>query len=212
MFPAGAAAAAKWVIDCAMRSRTPNDFQGMCSRCYLKSAHCICHVLPVVPTRTEVLIIRHVTEQHVMSNTGRLAALLLPNCRIVNFTTEASFDDSGIAEDGTWLLYPGPNPMPRGPAAKRLVVLDASFRRAKRMYKRIDALQRLPELALPVPSVVPRRLRQPPRADGMSTIEAIAAGLSLVEDRDLGQVLLEVYAEFVRRADAAHGRVRQALP
>jgi DTW domain-containing protein len=195
-----------------MRSRTPDDLKGMCPRCYLKTAHCICSWLPRVATRTEILIIRHVTEQQVMSNTGRLAALLLSNCRIIEFGVDHAFDDSAIAEAGTWLLYPGPSTRVPSPPPRRLVVLDASFRRAKRMYQRIDSLRRLPELGLPPPVVVPHRLRQPPRPDGMSTIEAIAAGLAIVEDPGLGTTLCAVHAEFVRRADAAHGRVRPSSP
>jgi len=191
-----------------MRSRTPEDFQGMCSHCYLKSAHCICGALPLLETRTEVLVIRHVTERHVMSNTGRLAALVLSNCHIIDFSPELPFKDERASWDGAWLLYPGPNPIPPGPAPIRLVVLDASFRRAKRMYRRIESLHQLPQLSLSPPMLAPHRLRQPPRADGMSTIEAIAAGLALIESPFHGRVLLDAYAEFVRRADAAHGRKR----
>jgi DTW domain-containing protein len=184
----------------------------MCSRCYLKAEQCICSWLPNVETHTQILVIRHVTEQHVMSNTGRLAGLILPNCRVVDTGPDLPFDDALIPARDTWLLYPGPNPAPTGPAPRCLVVLDASFRRAKRMYKRIAALHRLPELALPPPMVVPNRLRQPPRSDGMSTIEAVAAGLSVVENPAHGRVLLDSYAEFVRRADLAHGRKRAHSP
>ena len=145
------------------------------------------------------------------SNTGRLAALILPNCSIVDVGSELPFDADVLTPEDSWLLYPGHNAVPSGPKPQCLVVLDASFRRAKRMYKRIDLLRRLPELALPSPIEVPHRLRQPPRDDGMSTIEAIAAGLSLVEAEEHGRVLLATFAEFVRRADAAHGR-RRATP
>lgn len=190
-----------------MRSRTPDDFHGMCARCYLKTEHCICSVLPVIHARTEILIIRHITERRVMSNTGRLAALVLSNCRILEFDPCAEFETSMLDPQDCWLLYPGACPKPNA-SPRRLVLLDASFRRAKRMYKRIGALHQLPQLALPPPAQAPARLRQPTRDDGMSTIEAIAAGLSLVEDPALGSRLLDVYTEFVRRADAAHGRVR----
>jgi DTW domain-containing protein YfiP len=180
----------------------------MCSRCYLKSAHCICDWLPTVPTRTKVCVIRHVTEVHVMSNTGRLASLLMPNCRIVEFGPDIAFDEADALAGEPWLLYPGVHRELPQPKPDCLVVLDASFRRAKRMYRRIEGLRRLPQLALPAPVVVPHRLRQPPREDGMSTIEAIAAGLSLVEDPNIGAALLDAYSEFVKRADSAHGRKR----
>lgn len=191
-----------------MRSRTPDDFSGMCSRCYLKTEHCICESLPKIEARTQIVILRHVTECRVMSNTGRLAALVLPNCHLLDFDPCQPFSTALLVPSDSWLLYPGPGPRPRGFPPRRLVLLDASFRRAKRMYKRIPALHQLPQLALPAPTTAPARLRQPTRDDGMSTIEAIAAGLSLIEDPALGAALLDVYAEFVRRADAAHGRVR----
>lgn len=193
-----------------MRSRTPDDFQGVCPRCYLKTAQCICAVLPTLATQTEILVIRHTTERHVMSNTGRLAALVLPKCRIVEFDPCQPFDGTGLSAQDSWLLYPGPASQPPPPAPTRLVILDASFRRAKRMYQRLEVLRSLPQLALPAPKVVPARLRQPTREDGMSTIEAIAAGLTLLEGPALGAAMLEVYAEFVRRADLAHGRNRRA--
>lgn len=191
-----------------MRSRTPDDFCGMCSRCYLKTEYCICEFLPKIQARTQIVILRHVTECRVMSNTGRLAALVLSNCHLLDFDPCQPFATSLLDPSDSWLLYPGPNPAPRGEPPKRLVLIDASFRRAKRMYKRMAALHQLPQLALPAPATAPARLRQPTRDDGMSTIEAIAAGLSLVEDPAIGSALLDVYAEFVRRADAAHGRVR----
>lgn len=168
--------------------------------------------LPTIATQTEIVVIRHITERHVMSNTGRLAALVLPKCRIIDFDPSQPFVSTGVSAQDSWLLYPGQAPKPSLPVPARLVILDASFRRAKRMYHRIEALHHLPQLALPAPEVVPTRLRQPTRADGMSTIEAIAGGLSLLEGPELGTALLEVYAEFVRRADLAHGRVRAASP
>lgn len=195
-----------------MRSRTPDDFRGICPRCYLKTAQCICAALPTISTQTEIVVIRHITERNVMSNTGRLAALVLPKCRIVDFDPSQPFVSAGVSAQDSWLLYPGQAPKPALPAPARLLILDASFRRAKRMYHRIEALHHLPQLALPAPEVVPTRLRQPTRADGMSTIEAIAGGLSLLEGPQLGADLLAVYAEFVRRADLAHGRVRQPAP
>ena len=146
-----------------------------------------------------------------MSNTGRLAALVLPRCRIVDFGPDIPLDETVFTIGTSWLLYPGPNSSPPGPAPTRLVVLDASFRRAKRMYKRIEAVRRLPQLGLPAPAIVPERLRRSPRPDGMSTIEAIAAGLSIVETPEIGSTLLAAYAEFVRRADLAHGRVRTSV-
>jgi len=191
-----------------MRSSTPRDFAGVCSRCFLKEAWCICAELPRIDTKLEVLIIRHTTEDFLTSNTGRLAALMLPNAQILTYGGGTPFDDSCIGRDGTWLLYPGKNREPVSPAPKRIIVLDATFRQAKRMYQRITALRDVPELSFEAPATVPHRLRRPPRIDGLSTIEAIAAALGRFESAHIAQSLLAVYAEFVQRADATRGRQR----
>lgn len=191
-----------------MRSTTPADLAGICPRCYLKTAGCLCDTLLPLPTRIEIVVIRHITERHVMSNTGRLACLLLPQCRIVDYGGGEAFDDEWLKQDGTYLLYPGRHETLHGPSVKRLVVLDATFRRARRMYKRIDALRSLPELSLKETQAPPARLRQPTCPDGMSTIEAIAAALGMLEDPPLCPPLLAAYERFVERADLIHGRVR----
>ncbi len=192
-----------------MRSSTPRDFAGICARCFLKEAQCLCAELPRLETRTEVIIIRHTAEVFLTSNTGRLAALILPNARIVEYGGGNPFDDSFLCSDGTWLLYPGSHRGVPSPAPKRVVVLDATFRQARRMYKRIGALRALPELSLDAPAQAPHRLRAPPRADGLSTIEAIATALGRLENESLAEPLLRAYAEFVKRADFTRGRQRQ---
>lgn len=194
-----------------MRSRTPPTLEGHCPRCYLREHHCLCALLPHLDTKTEVIIIRHVVEARLTSNTGRLAALCLSNCRILEYRSDAPLDASTFTFDDAVLLYPGAaEPLPNSP--KRLVVLDATFRQARRMYQRITALHRIPHLALDAPVIAPPRLRTPPRPDGMSTIEAIAEGLSRIEAPYLKAPLLESYARFVERADRQRGRIRTDEP
>ena len=193
-----------------MRSRTPRDFAGVCSRCFLKESMCLCSELPRLESLTEIVIVRHAGEEWLTSNTGRLAALMLPNARIVKYGGGESFDESPLTREGTWLLYPGSGREPPTGVPRRLVVLDATFRQARRMYKRIEALRGLPELSLAAPVEQPHRLRHPPRADGLSTIEAIASALGMFEDPTLSERLLAAYREFVRRADATRGRQRRA--
>lgn len=170
----------------------------------------MCDVVPRLATRTEVLIVRHVAEERLTSNTGRFVALALSNSRILEYGGGAEFDDSALRGGGGVLLYASigaQKPRPEG-EVRRLIVLDGSFRQARRMYKRIDALRELPELALPPPAVVPLRLRQPPSAHGLSTLEAVAHALALLEGAELAAPLHALQAELVRRVDAHRGRRR----
>ena len=194
-----------------MRSTTPPDLRGHCARCLLQLEICVCAVLPRIEARTEVVLIRHITEQLLTSNTGRFAALALPNSRLLEYGGGAAFDASPVLQAGSALLYcSGPaRPLPFLPV--RLIVLDGSFRQARRMYKRVGALRDLPEFSLPAPSVTPTRLRQPTQPEGMSTIEAIAAALSILEGPELAAPLWSLHAELVRRADRMRGRKREII-
>jgi DTW domain-containing protein len=194
-----------------MRSVTPADLRGHCPRCLLKLEICVCSVLPRVEAHTEVVLIRHLTERKMTSNTGRFAALALPNSSILEYGGGEAFDTSPLVAPGTALLYcSGPaRPLPFVP--RRLIVLDGSFRQARRMYKRLPELRDLPELSLPAPQVTPTRLRQPTQPEGMSTIEAIAAALSELEGPELAAPLWALHAELVRRADQMRGRKREIV-
>lgn len=193
-----------------MRSSTPRDLANHCKRCYLHEAICLCDAIPRVASRTEVLVVRHVAELRLTSNTGRFVALALPNSRILEYGGGPEFDDSELRADGTVLLYnaSGATQLPPEGSVRRLIVLDGSFRQARRMYKRIDALRELPEVALPPPPVVPVRLRQPPSPHGLSTLEAVAHALALLEGPALAEPLHALQAELVRRVDAHRGRRR----
>lgn len=191
-----------------MRSCTPRDLNGVCPRCYLKVDLCLCRELPHVRSSTRILIVRHVREERSTSNTGRLAALMLSNACILPYGGRNPFDEGLLRGDDTWLLFPDARSHAPPGRPQRLVLLDASFSQARRMYRKISGLRGLQRCALGVPEQrVPGR-RRSPRSDGLATIEAIAAALAQFESAELGAILMAAYAEFVRRADIARGRKR----
>jgi DTW domain-containing protein YfiP len=169
---------------------------------------CVCSILPRIESRTEVVLIRHLTELGLTSNTGRFAALSLVNSRVLDYGGGAEFESAGLARPGTALLYCSGRPRPLSFVPERLIVLDGSFRQTRRMYKRLAPLRELPELTLSAPESTPTRLRRPTLTGGMSTIEAIAAALSLLEGPELALPLWVLHAELIRRADRMRGRKR----
>src|SRR4051812_22059909 len=111
-----------------MRSVTPVDLRGHCPRCLLQLEICVCNVLPRVEARTEIVLIRHVTERRLTSNTGRFAALALSNSRLVEYGGGETFDVSALLAPDTALLYCGGPARPLRFVPQRLIVLDGSFR------------------------------------------------------------------------------------
>jgi len=189
----------------AFKPRTPDTH---CLRCLLRREICICPILPSVSTRTEFLILRHIGEGWRPSNTGRLIALAMPNSRIISWgggtrVGLSPIDDDLLRAPGTWLLWPdGPPDTQRDlMPPKRIVVLDATWRQARRFYHRTPTLWSLPRFVLPSPTLSRNRLRDQHRADGMSTIEAVAAAVSMIEGTQAAEPLEKLYDEVVRRTN-----------
>ncbi len=175
---------------------------GRCPRCFLKREACLCPRIPRVETRTRFVLLRHAIEAWKRTNTGRLAALALANAEVHDRGSRAAPQaDPDLSGGDVWVLYPDGTPAPDdAPPPRRLVVLDGSWRQVRRMWVRVEALRRLPCLALPAPAAphAPRLRRQrDPR--GMATLEAIAAAVARLEGEEKARPLFDLYAEFVRR-------------
>jgi DTW domain-containing protein len=173
-----------------------------CEACQLASFRCVCALVPRVESRIRITILRHVIERWKPSNTARLAALAISTCEVIDHGAEDSvLPDEALREPGTWLLFPGASARPEG-TPRRLVVLDGSWPQARRMAQRIPALRALPRLSLPAPAAPVERMRRPPDANGMATIEAIARALELLVGPEAARPLDVLFGEVVRRVRA----------
>ncbi len=200
-----------------MRASGTRDHNSHCLICYLRREICICPILPKIQTRTEFLILRHITEAHRPSNTGRLVALAMPNARIVSCGGGdriglSSLENELLGTPGTRLLWPdGPGTQRDRPdltPPARVVVLDATWHQARRLYNRTPVLRAIPRLVLPAPAQCRSRLRKPHRSDGMSTLEAVAAAVTKLEGAFVALPLERLYDEVVRRTIALRWGVK----
>jgi DTW domain-containing protein YfiP len=176
--------------------------------------------MPTVTTRTEFLILQHIYEAQRPSNTGRLVALAMPNSRIIpcgggTRIGLAPIDDEFLRASGTWLLWPDgtgtqSNMSDLTPPA-RVVVIDATWQQARRLYSSMPVLWALPRLVLPEPTRSRDRLREQHRSDGMSTLEAVAAAVAKIEGTETAKPLEKLYDELVRRTTSLRwGQGRKA--
>lgn len=181
---------AGWKAACA--AATPD----MCPRCRLDPGLCLCGDVVRVETKSRFVILRHMNESRRRTNSGRIAALALSNGELVD-RRERGDELDFEPPPGAWLLFPGGHTpaSPAPPAA--VVVLDGTWREAKRMFIRVPALQRLPRLSLgpPAPTL---RLRKPP-SYGMATLESIAHAVEALEGPEKARPLHELFALFVAR-------------
>jgi len=162
---------------------------------------CLCAAIPTVETQTRVVIVRHHLERYRSSNSGRLAHFALPNSVIIDHGGQL-----GPATlpplDGAWLVFPAGEPtlVAPVPPPKQLVFLDATWSQARRMFRKLGALRGLPILRLPDAPMPAARLRESPEPGHVSTIEAIARALRLVEGDHVAEPLETVFQVAVSRA------------
>ena len=150
-----------------------------CTRCLLLQRVCLCAEIPRIETRTRVVIIRHYREKYRSSNTGRLAHQALVNSEIVD---HGDPDAPTVLPplDGAWVVFPGGQPMAAAPVPppRQIVILDATWSQARKMFHKLDALRGLPLLPLLEAPMPAARLRKSPGEGRVSTIQNATARMT----------------------------------
>ncbi len=196
-----------------MRSHTTSDLPGRCRRCWIREEFCICPTVPLVETRTRVLVVRHERESWKSTGTARVAALALPKLSFVDFDDDpAGVNERLPALSDAVVLFPSeqPSPWPETPPST-LVVLDGTWRQTRKMFTKLPKLHGLPRVQLEGPPADVLRLRDTSFDEGRSTLEAIAETLHRLEGASVSKPLLELHAEFVVRVLKARGVYQQKL-
>jgi DTW domain-containing protein YfiP len=134
-----------------------------------------------------LLLLQHPLEQAHAKGTASLLQLSLQNCRIwVGEVFDPQELATVVADPSTWLLYPDDRP-PAGeasmapPACRRLVVLDATWRKSRKMLLLNPLLQQLPRLALLDPPASRYAIRKAHQSHQLSTLEAGVLALQQLE-------------------------------
>lgn len=189
-----------------------------CYRCQRPAQMCLCADLPVVPTRTRVVVLQHPKEQRHPFGTARFLRLCLPNAAVHTAYGGWSGDLHTPLEvpPDTVLLYPHPAAEDLGTLAaterpSTLLLLDGTWAHARRLYRMNPWLQRLRHVRFQ-PRVPSRyRIRREPRADYVSTVEATVEALQQIEPETLGlDQLVAVFERMVDRQVEHLNRVRRA--
>ena len=182
-----------------------------CTTCLRAQSACICRWIAPVAPQAALLVLLHPLEVGNAKNSGRLLHLSVGGSTLV---VGEAFDDAVLDQllhaDGRTpvLLYPQtpddltlppPPALPALPAASlRLVVLDATWRKSRKMLYLNPALQRLPRLALSDVAPSNYRIRKAHAPHQLSSLEAAAQALGQLEgDGERYRSLLESFDGFV---------------
>ena len=189
-------------------------------------------------------MLQHPLELKHPKGSARLLHLSLPSSVLQvgdRFTDEVLFDllyrplntssgqttSSAPASGQPILLYPRTDDVPAShmrtastlePTQVRLVVLDGTWRKSRRMLHEHPLLQALPRLALDAPPPSRYRIRHAYRPDQLSTLEATCHALAQLEnDAEKFNPVLQAFDHFIEAIEAQqnrlpdHGTLRRSL-
>ncbi|CAM2068155.1 tRNA-uridine aminocarboxypropyltransferase [Sulfidibacter corallicola] len=186
-----------------------------CPSCKLHPNICICDHKPNLVTRTRLAVVLPWLESEKPTNTGMLAADCLANSRVV-IRGRAGEPEPSVREPGyrPVLLFPHPEsqllraPPPDEPPLM-LIVPDGTWRQAAKLRNRIPDLKQVPCVHLPPGPPSLYRLRIGSREQRLSTMEAIARALGLLEGEAVQRALEEVFRLKVERYLWLQGKLKR---
>lgn len=164
---------------------------------------CICKFIPALNFRTRVVLVVHAKELKRTTNTGRLAIQALRNSQLcVRGESKERLDLSGLLspEYRSCLLYPSEDASDlrefadNGDARPvQLFVPDGNWRQAGKVHLRHPELARVPRVKIVQPNLAQYHLRREHLVEGMSTLEAVAQALTVLEGDVAVQPLFRLY-------------------
>ncbi|MBC3862923.1 DTW domain-containing protein [Undibacterium jejuense] len=197
-----------------------------CAQCQRPLTNCICRWIKPIANLVEVLILQHPMEVNNAKGSARLLDLCLQASQIIigeNFAADEllsvlhapSCQNPGSYALQPVLLYPDTgenqaidlvtstetrfqeNQDPRG---LRLVILDATWRKSRKMLYLNPVLQTLPRLSLTAMPASHYRIRKAHKPDQLSSLEASTYALMRLEnDEEKYLPLLEAFDGFVEQ-------------
>lgn len=197
----------------------------MCATCLRPQATCICRWIAPLANVVELLILQHPLEMANAKNSARLLHLSLARSRIEVGEAFDAGQLGAMLADGrrTVLLYPDtpadaglgvavPPPLDaewlKSPEQLRLVVLDATWRKSRKMLYLNPLLQQLPRLPLRDTPASHYLIRKAHLPDQLSTLEASTYALAQLEgDESRYQPLIAAFDGFVAQ-QASYAPVR----
>ena len=189
--------------------------RAVCDRCLKPLSMCYCQTLTAEKADIDLLILQHTKETKHPLNTARIAGLGIENCTIMigeDFSHNEAFNKL-LRERKACLLFPSEQAVcwqqlktDHTQEPDLIIVLDGTWRKARKMLYLNPVLQNLPALTL---SKVPEsnyRIRKASEESALSTIEATVALLREVSGNNFAhQNCLDSFERMINMQIAAMG-------
>ncbi|WP_286267057.1 tRNA-uridine aminocarboxypropyltransferase [Thalassotalea atypica] len=169
--------------------------RNVCSHCSRPSSACICSFIAAIDNDIRVVVLQHPKEVNHTKGSLPLLEKSLSKCQVI---IGESFDDNeeflsilNAYPSSTFVLYPSEDAsqihenfgVSQPIDIKCLILLDATWKKAYKIYQLSNKLKNLPHLKLPDGFSSLYEIRKTKKSNALSTLEACCHGLSLLENQ-----------------------------
>lgn len=181
-----------------------------CELCHLAKQHCICSLKPKITSDIGFLLLMYDTEVLKPSNTGKLIADLFDNT-FAFLWSRTSVDQQvlDMINDGQWqpyVVFPAEYAMPQQQIFEQqlklpigvkplFIILDGSWREAKKMFRKSPYLHHLPMLSIDPQQCIAGdyfskyHIRQAAKSNQLATAEVAAHAVALAGELEHANIL-----------------------
>lgn len=186
-----------------------NGVLNRCKVCMLNPEHCVCEAIKPFDIETKVSLIVHVRELKLPSNTAQFAKLMLPNSAEIDIRGRIGeqFTAAPILErpGRPLFLYPHDDALElnqdfkeKFPGPYHLIIPDGNWQQARKVRKREEGLKDLPAVKLPEGIRSEYQLRKALQPEWVSTYEAMAHALGVLEGKHVRDQLMAFFRHWVK--------------
>jgi DTW domain-containing protein len=179
-----------------------------CTGCRLRRGECVCGHAPRLCISTRLILIIHSKEWRKTTNTGHFARLAVQDAEVrLHGSPKRQVSSAGIeAAASTLVLFPGRGANPLSldyiallPRPLTLLVPDGNWNQAQHMMRRLPMLRQARPVCLAGSALDLSGLRRNHCDGRMSTFEAIAQALGILEGHETKDHLLKFFDHFLER-------------
>ncbi len=169
------------------------ESRAFCQECDFLKSRCLCDTLKMIPNHLHLIVLQHPSETKHPLNTVRIMKKSFKAVTVIvgeDFTNDLRLNTLLCdSQNKCALLYPGPDAFvleknskeAKDKAPTHLLLIDGTWRKAKKIYLLSKNLQRLPSIKLNSEEGSDYRIRKAPTESALSTLEASVHALNILE-------------------------------
>lgn len=192
-----------------------NHNKPLCARCHLFLDICICDAIKKISNSNKITLFMHAKEFGRLTNTGNLLALCLENISVVvkgRIGEKFSADQLVNHNLNNLILHPtGSRILSKNDLNDKypinLIIPDATWSQSNKMLNSEISLHNIPRVRLPLLRESDYILRKESHFERISTFEAAARALGILEDQKIEIEMLKLFKIFVDKLLKRSGRL-----